>query len=226
MSDSVGCGSREGRGGGSPGGSQRDSQQLEVPPSNWTPPPPLGPPSGPPNGEPGAQHPGVGPGPSMEGPKEPQQQAKRYKKIQYEFYSKPTGSRFLILESSAAPYQQKKSVLAQEVVRRLMNTSEDSSLSTRMHILSTYDRKLTTSGYSKAQRLEIIESGLVGYARKVKRQGGKRHRKGSDTKKERIRKKISGKTSWFKKRSATGKRSDTPTKTGGGDKKHWKRKDN
>ena len=80
----------------------------------------------------------------MEGPKEPQQQMQtktQYKRIQYEFYSKPTGSRFLILESFAAPYQQKKSVLAQEVVRRLMNTTEDSPLSTRLHIINTHDKK-------------------------------------------------------------------------------------
>ena len=63
----------------------------------------------------------------------------------------------------------------------------------------------------------------MGYVRKVKRQEGKRHRRWSDTKKERLMKKLSGKTSWFKKRYA-GKKTDTP-KTGGADRNHWKRKE-
>ena len=75
-----------------------------------------------------------------------------------------------------------------------------------MHIINTFDAKLETSGYSKAQRLEIIESGLVGYRRKVERQGGQRHRRGSDTKAERLKKKLSGKTSWYKRRGSGDKK--------------------
>ena len=59
--------SMEGWGEGSHPGTQRVSQQLEVPPSSCTPCPPLDPPSGDPGVGPGAQQPGLGPEPSMEG---------------------------------------------------------------------------------------------------------------------------------------------------------------
>ena len=149
--------------------------------------------------------PRMGMGPSMEGPKtrseDPRSSCSRtYKQIEYKFFSKPTGSKFVILENSAAPYQQKKSVLAQETVRRLMNTSENTSTSTKLEIINTFDMKLEKSGYSLKQRREIIESGIIGYKRKIDRQKGVRHRKGTDTKKDRMRKKLKGKTSWFRVR--------------------------
>ena len=197
--------SMEGWGEGSPSGNQRVSQQLEVPPSNWSPSPPLGPPSGCPNGEPGAQHPGVGPGPSMEGQEVPPEDTRpgctrMYKQIEYRFFTKPTGSKFVILENSAAPFQQKKSVLAQETVRRLMNTAEETDLNTRLSILNTFDDKMKRSGYSSTQRKEIIESGIVGYKRKIIRQKGVRQRKGTETLKTGRKKKLAGKRNWFRNR--------------------------
>ena len=78
-----------------------------------------------------------------------------------------------------------------------MNTSDECTLETRLNIIDTFEKKLEIFGYSKAQRREIIESGLVGYKVKIMRQEGKRHRRGTDTKKKRLKKKLSGKTSWF-----------------------------
>ena len=90
-----------------------------------------------------------------------------YQQIKYLFYSKPTGSKFTILENSASAYQQKKASLSQEVVRRLLNTSEDTPQKERDDILDEFSTKLKRSGYSKYQQREIIESGIIGYKRRV-----------------------------------------------------------
>ena len=58
---------------------------------------------------------------------------------------------------------------------------------------------MEASGYDQRLRRDILESGIVGY----KRKGGIRHRKGNDTKKERMSKKLCGKTNWYKKKSKT-----------------------
>ena len=42
--------------------------------------------------------------------------------IGYSFHSKPLGTKFAILETSASSYQSKKASLSQECVRRLLNT--------------------------------------------------------------------------------------------------------
>ena len=129
------------------------------------------------------------------------------------FFSKLTGSRFTMLESSSAPYQQKKSALSQETVRRLMNTSDDSNLEDRLEILNEYDRKLKNSGYSKNQRREIIESGIVGYKRKLVRQNGTMHIKSTDTKNNRIQKKLCEKTTWFKNKKSHNSTKNTEKQT-------------
>ena len=125
----------------------------------------------------------------------------KYKQIVYEFYSKPTGSKFTLLESSATPNQQKKSTLSQEIVRRLLDTSEEAPLEKKLEILNNFDNKLEVSGYDARQRRDILESGVVGYKRKIERQEGVRHRKNTDTKGERLAKKLCGKTTWYKKKS-------------------------
>ena len=50
----------------------------------------------------------------------------------------------------------------------------------------------------RKQRKEILEAGIVGYNRRLRWQGGTRHRKGASNAKERAKKKVLGKTTWFK----------------------------
>ena len=96
----------------------------------------------------------------------------KYKHIMYKFFSKPTGSRFTILEPSEGCYQQKKASLSQEVVRRLMNTETDISQEEKVTMLNNFSLKLKDSGYDKQQRREIIEGGVLGYQQRIERQGG------------------------------------------------------
>ena len=60
---------------------------------------------------------------------------------------------------------------------------------------------MKNSGYSRKQAREAIVCGLLGTERKIKRrarQGQQFHRKGSTTLLARTRKKLTGKTNWFK----------------------------
>ena len=53
----------------------------------------------------------------------------------------------------------------------------------------------------------------MGYRRRVDRQGGKRYRRCADTKNERQKKKLFGKTNWFKKKGKErGQQRDRDTK--------------
>ena len=45
--------------------------------------------------------------------------------IYYEFYEKEISSKFVILKDSAAPLQQKRTVLTQEGIRRLTNSKRE-----------------------------------------------------------------------------------------------------
>ena len=101
--------------------------------------------------------------------------------------------------ASASAYQSKKASLSQECVRRLLNTADDRPQAELDDIMNQFQDKLRGSGYNKEQQKEIIEGGIKGYKRRIARQGGVKHRKSTDTEKEREQKKILGKSNWFKK---------------------------
>ena len=96
----------------------------------------------------------------------------KVQQLSYTFYSKPLASKYVILEPSAASYQSKKASLAQECVRRLLNTSEDRDSEERDQIVNKFQEKLRISGYSYDQQKEIIEAGIVGYKRRIENRGG------------------------------------------------------
>lgn len=82
--------------------------------------------------------------------------------------------------------------------------------------------KLRTSGYSRPQIKDIVESGTVVYGRRRERQSGVKHRKCDDTKSEKLKKKLTGKTTLFKwkkkkieiKSQSTQERKKDPCKLG------------
>ena len=122
------------------------------------------------------------------------------------FYSKPTGSQFSIMETSASSYQAQKASLTQEVVRRLLNTCETRTQEEKYNIVDEFCDKLRRSGYSTKQQKEIIEGGLLGYKRRIARQNGVRHRNCRDTEQARERKRLTGKGTWFKSKRADAQR--------------------
>ena len=83
--------------------------------------------------------------------------------IFFEFYTKPTKPKRTMLATAANPWQQKRTTLTQELIRRLRNTRRELNCSRKQEILSDYMQMLKNSGYSVNFRKEILSSGLNGY---------------------------------------------------------------
>ena len=86
--------------------------------------------------------------------------------LKYKFYKKPTSSQLTILKTSASTQNCKDSSLTQEVVRRMLNTSEYCSQQCRNLIIDEYDSQLMMSGYSRADIRNYMVLGLKGYETK------------------------------------------------------------
>ena len=81
----------------------------------------------------------------------------------FEFYEKPTKNERVILPSSALNWQAKRTILTQEAIRRLKNTSPSLGEETQNLHLSKFMHKLKISGYSEHFRSEIILSAKSAY---------------------------------------------------------------
>ena len=131
--------------------------------------------------------------------------------IMYSYYEKEVSSPFCIMEKSAMAENTKISSLSQDLVRRMLNTSEMVSQVHRNDIIEKYAKKLERSGYSKVQRRRIIEAGLKGYQAKVEKSektGIELHRAAKSTIAARYKKKLLDKTNWFRKERKGGDRND------------------
>ena len=119
----------------------------------------------------------------------------------------------VMLAKSAMPSNIKRNSLAQEVIRRLRNTSRDLPWSEKAAILTEFSHSLMCSGYSERFRLEIIQAGVVGFERQcnVADNGGTPvHRPRSYNMEERARKKLLTKTAWYRPYNAVGFFPGTP----------------
>ena len=83
--------------------------------------------------------------------------------IFFEFYAKPMKPQRTILASSANPWQQKRTTLTQECIRRLRNTRKQLGCPRKQEILTDYMQNLKNSGYSETFRREILNAGINGY---------------------------------------------------------------
>ena len=115
--------------------------------------------------------------------------------LSYRFFSKPMATRYVILEPSAWAWSSKCASLAQEVQRRMQNTSRDQPLSTTLDILSNFSTKLTRSGYSREQVRQILESGIKGFHSKLRR--GLVHRPVTIIQQDREIRRILEKSTWY-----------------------------
>ena len=94
---------------------------------------------------------------------EPQPSKRMVQQVFFEFYHKPTKPKRTILASAANPWQQKRTTLTQECIRRLRNTRKDIACHRKQEILTEYMQMLKNSGYSVNFRREILLSGINGY---------------------------------------------------------------
>ena len=88
--------------------------------------------------------------------------------------------------------------LANDLTRRLLNTSERLSMDERIKVVDDYSQKLFNSGYTLEQVRRIITNGIKGYEKKLtesrRTDGRKLHRTSTESSLTRRRKKLMGKT--------------------------------
>ena len=107
------------------------------------------------------------------------------------------------------------SILANDLVRRLSNLDKTLGMSDHIGVINDYTYKLKISGYNRGQAKEIIVSGIRGFKNKVerrKREGQPFYRHAKKTLAARVKKKLLGKTSWYKDKNnkeATGEAGNT-----------------
>ena len=130
-------------------------------------------------------------------------------KTMYMFYSKPMASNMVLQSRSAMPENMKIATLNQEVIRRMVNTSEDLDDSIRLEVVDNYARKIINSGYGLNQTRNVMVGGLKGYERKLKLSKDVTnpkwqplHPPASFNIQARRKKKILEKNNWFKKTSS------------------------
>ena len=67
--------------------------------------------------------------------------------VVYIFYQKPMASSMVIQKRSAMPENKRMATLNQEVIRRMLNTSERLYISYMLRVVDDYAGKLVNSGY-------------------------------------------------------------------------------
>ena len=144
-------------------------------------------------------------------------------KIMFTFYEKPMVARTVLMKRSAMPENTRMATLNQEMIRRMVNTSEMVGEEERCEIVDKYATKLVNSEYSVATTRKIITGGLKGYERMLSKSRNRNepgwkplHMPASFKSKERRTAKMLAKTNWFKSRQEQGKDvQDDPVSTEG-----------
>ena len=140
--------------------------------------------------------------------------------ILYDFFEKPTSSNMTVQRRTAMGEDSKIQVLSNDLVRRLLNSSEKLGQGAKVQIVDDYSQKLVNSGYRGEQLSRIITNGIKGYEGKLKRcreQGRPLHRSSTDSQGARIRKKLLAKSKWFKKKKRKEEDGITPAPGRGGE---------
>ena len=126
--------------------------------------------------------------------------------VLHAFYEKPTNSNLTVQRRSAMGEDAKIQILSNDLIRRLMNNSEELGRGARTKVVDDYTQKLMNSGFKGEQLKRIIVNGIKGYEGKLRRckeQGRRLHRTSTDSQGARVRKKLLAKANWFKNKKRT-----------------------
>ena len=86
-------------------------------------------------------------------------------KVMFQYFEKPMVPNMALHRRSAMPKATRRATLNQELIRRMVNTSEMVSDDRRVEIVDKYAEKLMNSEYPLDQTRNIIIGGLKGYER-------------------------------------------------------------
>ena len=121
--------------------------------------------------------------------------------IIYKYYEKPTTTNTTVRMATAMAENSKMQCLANDLVRRLLNTKEDLPGCYRAEVIDGYGMKLLTSGYNLDQVRRILNNGMKGYVAKVARRMekyGRVHLTAEESAVTRHKKRLLGSSSWYK----------------------------
>ena len=144
-------------------------------------------------------------------------QVDKRNRVMYKFYEKPMCSSVTVQRRTAMGEDSKIQVVSNDLIRRLLNNAEELGAASKVEVVDQYSQKLANSGYEGEQLRRIVLNGIKGYEGRVKRskrEGRRLHRSSIDSLGARIRKKLVGKTDWFRKRRSKGKEYEGAQKLG------------
>ena len=125
--------------------------------------------------------------------------------IHHTYYEKPMKNQILLMKRSAMATRQKYTILANELTRRLSNChmagTDDSE---KERVMEEFTRQIKNSGFSRAEAREIVVSGLKVWKNKQARravEGNGFYRSEGSTLGQRFKKKLTGKSSWYKEKA-------------------------
>ena len=79
--------------------------------------------------------------------------------VDYNFYEKPMSSNVTVQRMSAMEENSKMKTLSNDLIRRLLNTSERLGLEDRIKVVDKYSQKLLNSGFKIEQVRTIVVNG-------------------------------------------------------------------
>ena len=101
-------------------------------------------------------------------------------------------------------HQQRYSILSNEMIRRLFNTNhEEPDAEDVTKIIETFTQELKSSGYGRRDARETVVCGFIGWRRKIARRIQEKtpfYRSGASTQRQRCKKKILEKSSWYREK--------------------------
>ena len=126
-------------------------------------------------------------------------------RILFSFFEKAMVSTMVLHKRSAIPEGVRRATLNQEMVRRMLNTSEEVNESDRLDIIDGYAQKLINSEYTIEETRKVIVGGLKGYERLLSLSQDKNnprwkplHMAGSWNSRNRRMAKLRSRDNWFK----------------------------
>ena len=128
--------------------------------------------------------------------------------INWSYFEKSMRTPYVIMRKSAISDHSRYNILSNELVRRLSNMNrEGTSQDEKNEVVENFILQCKTSGYSRHETREGVVSGIKGWKRKHERRardGISFYRGAKSTLAGRVKKKLTEKTSWYKKKRKRG----------------------
>ena len=134
--------------------------------------------------------------------------------LTHSYFQKLMKTPLVIMKDSAMSDKQRYSILSNELIRRLSNTNhEENDLEEQTNIIETFTQQLKSSGYGRKSSREMVVAGVLGWKRKIlrrKKEGTEFYRTAKSTLASRCKRKLTEKSTWFKRKRTEEDEDDGP----------------